>query len=118
MKVSVHFNQSLRNFQEELVDNLFTHCLFYFSQAIDLDYFEEAVDFLLGLKEVKQGQGVGILGISKAGDIALEIAAFLPSNKIAAVVAMNCIFNSLVTDLKYKGETVLAGRLFIQFLTK
>ena len=90
-----------------------TYCLFHFSQAIDLDYFEEAVDFLMGLKEVKQGQGVGILGISKAGDIALEIAAFLPSNKIAVVVAMNCIFNSLVTDLKYKGETVLAGRLSI-----
>ena len=105
MKLLVHFNQSL-------VDNLFTYCLFHFSQAIDLDYFEEAVDFLLGLKEVRQGQGVGILGISKAGDIALEIAAFLPSNKIAAVVAMNCIFNSLVTDLKYKGETVLEGRIF------
>ena len=36
-----------------------------FRQPIDLDYFEEAVDFILSLKEVDSSKGVGVCGISK-----------------------------------------------------
>ena len=37
----------------------------FFSQPVDLDYFEEAVDFILSLKEVDSSKGVGVCGISK-----------------------------------------------------
>ena len=49
------------------------------------------------------------MGISKAGDIALSMTGYLPSNKVAATVAINCMMNSLVTDVVYKGEKVLSG---------
>ena len=79
-----------------------------FSASLDLDYFEEAVDLLLERDEVQKDRGVGLIGISKSGDIVLEMAAYLPSNKIKAVVAMNCMPNALVTDVDYKGKRVLS----------
>ena len=78
---------------------------------LDLDYFEEAADWLLDRDEVQKDRGLGLIGISKSGDIVLDMAAFLPSNKVKAVVAMNCMVNSLVTDLDYKGKRVLSGKL-------
>ena len=76
---------------------------------IDLDYFEEAVDLVRNLDEVQKQKGIGLIGISKAGDIVLDMAAYLPSEKIAGAVAMNTMMNSLVTDVVYKGEKVLSG---------
>ena len=81
-----------------------------FSAPLDLDYFEEAVDLLLDRDEVQKERGLGLIGISKSGDIVLEMAAFIPSNKIKAVVAMNCMPNALVTDVDYKGKRVLSGK--------
>ena len=82
--------------------------LLYFSASLDLDYFEEAVDLLLERDEVQKDKGLGLIGISKSGDIVLEMAAYLPCNKIKAVVAMNCMPNALVTDVDYKGKRVLS----------
>ena len=42
----------------------------------------------------------------------LNMAAFLPSGKIAAVVAMNCMVNSLACALNYKGKRALSGESF------
>ncbi len=61
------------------------------------------------MQEVQKGKGIGVMGISKAGDIALTMAAFLPSNKIVATVAMNCMTNSLVSDVFYNGKKILSG---------
>ena len=61
------------------------------------------------MEEIQKGKGIGLMGISKAGDIALALTGYLPSNKIAATVAINCMLNSLVTDVVYKGEKVLSG---------
>ena len=80
----------------------------YVNGVLELDYFEEAVDLLMGIKEVQKERGVGIMGISKAGDIALTMAAYLPSNKIAATVVINCMANSLVSDVVYKGKKILS----------
>ena len=79
---------------------------------LDLDYFEEAVDLLLDMDEVQKDKGLGLIGISKSGDIVLNMAAFLPSGKIAAVVAMNCMVNSLACALNYKGKRALSGESF------
>ena len=65
---------------------------------------------LLNRDDVQKERGLGLIGISKSGDIVLQMAAFLPSNKIKAVVAMNCMPNALVTDVDYKKKRVLTGR--------
>ena len=76
---------------------------------MNLDYFEEAVDMLLRMDEIEKKAGIGVMGISKAGDIALSMAAYLPSNKIKATFVMNTWVVSVVTDVLYKGEPVLSG---------
>ena len=78
---------------------------------LNLDYFEEAIDILLSMEEIQKEMGVGLMGISKAGDIALSLTAFLPHGKIAATVAINCMANSLVTDVVYKQKPVLKGMI-------
>ncbi|XP_068822774.1 acyl-coenzyme A thioesterase 6-like [Capricornis sumatraensis] len=64
-----------------------------------LEYFEEAVDFMLQHPKVK-GPGVGLLGFSKGGDLCLSMASFL--NGITATVVINaCVANTLA-PLRYK----------------
>ncbi|XP_052503147.1 acyl-coenzyme A thioesterase 6-like isoform X1 [Budorcas taxicolor] len=64
-----------------------------------LEYFEEAVDFMLQHPKVK-GPGVGLLGYSKGGDLCLSMASFL--NSITATVVINaCVANTLA-PLHYK----------------
>ncbi|XP_078693766.1 acyl-coenzyme A amino acid N-acyltransferase 1-like [Branchiostoma floridae x Branchiostoma belcheri] len=55
---------------------------------IDLDYFEEVVDWLLSLSNV-QSHGVGILSTSKGGEIALSIASHM-GNKCFQVEKADC----------------------------
>ncbi|KAG5206877.1 acyl-coenzyme A thioesterase 6 isoform X1 [Ovis aries] len=64
-----------------------------------LEYFEEAVDFMLQHPKVK-GPGVGLLGYSKGGDLCLSMASFLKG--ITATVVINaCVANTLA-PLCYK----------------
>ncbi|XDB54171.1 hypothetical protein AB1E18_007642 [Capra hircus] len=64
-----------------------------------LEYFEEAVDFMLQHPKVK-GPGVGLLGYSKGGDLCLSMASFLKG--ITATVVINaCVANTLA-PLRYK----------------
>ncbi|XP_056332242.1 acyl-coenzyme A thioesterase 6-like isoform X2 [Danio aesculapii] len=64
-----------------------------------LEYFEEGLDFLRRQPEVK-GQKIGLLSISKSGDLALSMSTFLPD--ITATVWINgCNANSVV-PLYYK----------------
>ncbi|XP_038621623.1 putative acyl-coenzyme A thioesterase 6 [Tachyglossus aculeatus] len=70
---------------------------------LDLEYFEEAVDYMLQHPKVK-GPGVGLLGFSKGGDLCLSMASFLKG--IAATVLINaCVANTMGT-LTYKGRTL------------
>ncbi|XP_073789453.1 acyl-coenzyme A thioesterase 6 isoform X2 [Danio rerio] len=69
------------------------------SDKFHLEYFEEGIDFLRQQPEVK-GQKIGLLSISKSGDLALSMSTFLPD--IAATVWINgCNANSVV-PLYYK----------------
>ncbi|XP_049626368.1 acyl-coenzyme A thioesterase 6-like isoform X2 [Suncus etruscus] len=66
---------------------------------LNLDYFEEAVDFMLQHPEVK-GPSVGLVGFSKGGDLCLSMASFLKG--ITAIVLINaCVANTLAS-LHYK----------------
>ncbi|XP_073672673.1 acyl-coenzyme A thioesterase 1 [Garra rufa] len=59
-----------------------------------LEYFEEGIDFLRQQPEVKD-QKIGLVSISKSGDLALSMSTFLPG--ISATVWINgCNANTLV----------------------
>ncbi|XP_037691215.1 putative acyl-coenzyme A thioesterase 6 [Choloepus didactylus] len=70
---------------------------------VHLEYFEDAVDFMLQHPKVK-GPSVGLLGYSKGGDLCLSMASFLKG--ITATVLINgCVANT-VTPLHYKDVTI------------
>ncbi|KAL4238876.1 acyl-coenzyme A thioesterase [Mactra antiquata] len=70
---------------------------------LQLDYFLDAVEWLSCETGNKR---VGVIGLSRGGDLALIIAAY--SSKVAAVVNINgCAFNSF-TPLKHKGGDIEA----------
>uniref|UniRef100_A0A9L0K3K2 ACOT2 thioesterase n=1 Tax=Equus asinus TaxID=9793 RepID=A0A9L0K3K2_EQUAS len=72
-------------------------------ESLHLEYFEEAVNCLLSHPQVK-GPGVGLLGISKGGDLCLSMASFLKG--ITAAVIINGSVANVGGALHYKGETL------------
>ncbi|KAM5340321.1 acyl-coenzyme A thioesterase 6-like isoform 1-T1 [Glossophaga mutica] len=64
-----------------------------------LEYFEEAVDFMLQHPKVK-GPSVGLLGFSKGGDLCLSMASFLKG--ISATVVINACVANTIAPLHYK----------------
>ncbi|XP_037359581.1 acyl-coenzyme A thioesterase 1-like [Talpa occidentalis] len=68
---------------------------------LHLEYFEEAVNYLLNHPQVK-GPGVGLLGISKGGELCLSMASFLKG--ITACVIINGSVINVAGALHYKGE--------------
>ncbi|XP_012596925.2 acyl-coenzyme A thioesterase 6 isoform X1 [Microcebus murinus] len=64
-----------------------------------LEYFEEAVDFMLQHPKVK-GPSVGLLGFSKGGDLCLSMASFLKG--ITATVLINACVANTIAPLHYK----------------
>ena len=75
-----------------------------------MDYFEGAVDYMLNLPQVAKNHGVALSGLSKAGEIVLTMAAFLPNEKLSGVMIMNSVTNYFVQNVIYKGKQVLTGR--------
>ncbi|XP_038621586.1 acyl-coenzyme A thioesterase 1-like [Tachyglossus aculeatus] len=70
---------------------------------LHLEYFEEAVEYLRKHPQVK-GPGIGLLGISKGGDLCLSMASFLKG--IAATVTVNGSVANVGAALHYKGTTI------------
>ncbi|XP_052595292.1 dynein axonemal light chain 1 isoform X1 [Peromyscus californicus insignis] len=66
---------------------------------VRLEYFEEALAFMLQHPKVK-GPNVGLLGFSKGGDLCLSMAAFL-RNITATVLINGCVANT-IAPLYYK----------------
>ncbi|XP_047395359.1 peroxisomal succinyl-coenzyme A thioesterase, partial [Sciurus carolinensis] len=66
---------------------------------IHLDYFEEAVCYMLQHPQVK-GPGIGLLGISLGADICLSMASFLKN--VSATVSINGSGSSGNTTIHYK----------------
>ncbi|GCB69280.1 hypothetical protein scyTo_0013949 [Scyliorhinus torazame] len=65
-----------------------------------LEYFEEAVNYLQKHPTVK-GPGIGVIGSSKGGDLALSMVTFIPQ-VVASVCISGCNANT-TSDLHYKG---------------
>ncbi|XP_076873841.1 acyl-coenzyme A thioesterase 1 [Brachyhypopomus gauderio] len=74
-------------------------------ERLDLEYFEEAIKFLQMQPEVKQ-TGVGIMSISKSGDVALSMAAFL--DHVKATVCINGCIANILFPLHYKDIVIPA----------
>ncbi|KAM6202011.1 peroxisomal succinyl-coenzyme A thioesterase-like [Rhynchocyon petersi] len=70
---------------------------------IHLEYFEEAVNFMLQHPQVK-GPGIGLLGISLGADICLSMASFLKN--ISATVSINGSSFSGNRVIQYKQTTI------------
>ena len=47
-----------------------------------MDYFEEAIDFLMKHPKIYSKKGIGACGISKGGEACLAMAATLPESKL------------------------------------
>ncbi|XP_069886701.1 acyl-coenzyme A thioesterase 5-like isoform X6 [Dipodomys merriami] len=72
-------------------------------KILHLEYFEEAVSYLLRHPQVK-GPGIGLLGLSKGGELCLSMASFL-KGITTAVIINGSVANSSGT-LCYKDETL------------
>ncbi|NXG65468.1 ACOT5 thioesterase, partial [Hemiprocne comata] len=70
---------------------------------LHLEYFEEAVNYMLQHPQVK-GPGLGLLGYSKGADLSLAMAAFLKN--ITAVAALNGPVAITAVPLCYKDKTI------------
>ncbi|KAH0517301.1 Acyl-coenzyme A thioesterase 1 [Microtus ochrogaster] len=72
-------------------------------ETMRIEYFEEAVNYLRSHPEVK-GPGIGILGISKGGELGLAMASFLKG--IKAAVFINGSVAAVGNTIYYKDETI------------
>ncbi|XP_004426391.1 PREDICTED: acyl-coenzyme A thioesterase 4 [Ceratotherium simum simum] len=74
-------------------------------EGIHLDYFEEALCYMLQHPQVK-GPGIGLLGISVGADICLSMASFLKN--VSATVSINGSGVCGNTDVCYKQTCIPA----------
>ncbi|XP_051943380.1 acyl-coenzyme A thioesterase 1-like isoform X1 [Hippocampus zosterae] len=72
---------------------------------LELDYYQEALVFLQQQPKVGS-DGLGVIGRSKAGDIALSLASFVPG--VRAVVWINACSGNMGAPLHYRGREVLS----------
>ncbi|XP_064092764.1 acyl-coenzyme A thioesterase 1-like isoform X1 [Macrobrachium nipponense] len=70
-------------------------------EEFDIAYFEEAVEYLLKHEKVL-GYGVGVIGTSKGGDLAVSMAAFIPS--VIACVTINGFFAPCNQGMRVEGH--------------
>lgn len=70
--------------------------------GVDLEYFEEAKDFLQSRPETNQNE-IGIVGTSFGGMLALACASYIPGFKCA--VSINGPVFVYRTNMRYKGRT-------------
>ncbi|KAF7223240.1 acyl-coenzyme A thioesterase 1 [Nothobranchius furzeri] len=76
---------------------------------VHLEYFEEAIDFLRK-KEQAGGKGVGVISLSKSGDLALSAASYLPG--IEAAVWINGCSANVALPLYYKKTLIHPPLMF------
>ncbi|EDL81473.1 rCG20852 [Rattus norvegicus] len=81
------------------------------TDILRLEYFEEAVNYLLGHPQVK-GPGIGLLGISKGAELCLSMASFL--NGITAAVIINGSMVNVAGTLYYKEESLPASSMNLE----
>ncbi|XP_077865745.1 acyl-coenzyme A thioesterase 1-like [Saccoglossus kowalevskii] len=71
---------------------------------IDLDYFEESINWFTGQECVMTG-GIGTIGLSKGAELAVTMAVYFP-DKVNAVVSINGAHMHTGSAMKYRGQTL------------
>ncbi|XP_002735233.2 acyl-coenzyme A thioesterase 1-like [Saccoglossus kowalevskii] len=71
---------------------------------IDLDYFEESINWFTDQDFVMPG-GIGTIGLSKGGEIAVAMATYFPE-KVKAVVSINGAHMHTYSAMKFRGQTL------------
>uniref|UniRef100_A0A6I8S5S8 Bile acid-CoA:amino acid N-acyltransferase n=2 Tax=Xenopus tropicalis TaxID=8364 RepID=A0A6I8S5S8_XENTR len=82
---------------------------------LELEYFEEAAQFLLSNPKVVN-HGIGVIGVSKGGEIALALACYLPMVKAAVCInGTNAVYGYTLTyrDLWIRGIPYQVSRMEI-----
>ena len=87
----------------------------FFRDPTQLEYFEGALDYLLDHPKICSKNGIGITGVSKGGENAMAMGAFLPESKIGALEVLVAPLQYIGAKLTYKNETVLNGKTFFLF---
>ena len=77
-----------------------------------MEYFEGALDYMLDHPKICSKNGIGITGVSKGGENAMAMGAFLRESKIAALEILVAPLQYIGAKLTYKNETVLDGKIF------
>ncbi|XP_066970705.1 acyl-coenzyme A thioesterase 1-like isoform X2 [Macrobrachium rosenbergii] len=72
-------------------------------EEFDIAYFEEAVEYLLKHEKVIN-QSVGVIGISKGGDLALSMATYIP--EVKAAVAINGCNANVQAEFKLSSRII------------
>nr|XP_020497446.2 acyl-coenzyme A thioesterase 1-like [Labrus bergylta] len=78
-------------------------------KEVHLDYFEESVEFLKRQNKVGS-KGVGMISLSKSGDLALSVASYLPG--VEATVWINGCSANTALPLYYKKSQILPALMF------
>ncbi|XP_041805400.1 acyl-coenzyme A thioesterase 1-like [Chelmon rostratus] len=78
-------------------------------KVVQLDYFEEAIEFLRRQDQVGNNR-VGVISLSKSGDLALSVASFLPG--VGATVWINGCCSNTALPLYYKWSQILPALMF------
>lgn len=78
-------------------------------KEVHLDYLEEAIQFLKNQNMVVN-KGVGVISLSKSGDLALSVASYLPG--VQAVVWINGCSANVALPLRYKKRQILPALKF------
>uniref|UniRef100_UPI0037E911EE acyl-coenzyme A thioesterase 1-like n=1 Tax=Semicossyphus pulcher TaxID=241346 RepID=UPI0037E911EE len=78
-------------------------------KEIHLDYFEESIQFLKKQDKVG-GKGLGIISLSKSGDLALSAASYLPGVEATVWINGNC--SNTIFPLYYKKSLIHPALLF------
>ncbi|KAK0145684.1 Acyl-coenzyme A thioesterase 1 [Merluccius polli] len=76
---------------------------------LHLDYFEEAIQFLRKQPKVMDS-GVGVISLSKSGDLALSIATYLPNVKATAWINGCC--SNIALPLYYRGSQINSALMY------
>jgi len=74
---------------------------------LDMAYFREAVEYLCAREEVFSDKGVGAIGVSRGGDLVLNMALNIP--QVTAVVPINGCVANVETELQLEDGKVIPG---------
>ncbi|CAI9744364.1 acyl-coenzyme A amino acid N-acyltransferase 1-like [Octopus vulgaris] len=76
---------------------------------VDFEYFEEAIEWLINHEQVSSEKGIGVLGTSLGGIIALYIAKECP--QVSAVISINASPAFFVFSIRHNGKQLPSSPL-------